>query len=136
MTYADEIKERKENGLMPGLSYNAAMDSLFECQERHIMEQQTDLDNAREDLENEKELTAKLKGLLDGCRESVRGLNEELIDASDNHRQLHVNFATMQKALKDFMEQIQQVEDGDRPYTGFDTELIDSFLAKAKEVMP
>lgn len=36
------------------------------------------------------------------------------------------------EALKNLQTQIQQVSDGDRPYTGFDTELIDAAIAKAE----
>ena len=36
------------------------------------------------------------------------------------------------EALKNLAEQIQQVSDGDRPYTGFDTEFIDAAIAKAE----
>jgi hypothetical protein len=35
------------------------------------------------------------------------------------------------EALEDLQNQIQQVADGDRPYTGFDTELIDHAISKA-----
>ena len=37
----------------------------------------------------------------------------------------------MLEALENIQIQIQQVNDGDRPYTGFDTELIDAVISSA-----
>ena len=65
MTFSDQIKERKEivESAINTLSVDAL--SLVGAFEIRIDELESDLDNAREDLELEKALTVKLKGLLD-----------------------------------------------------------------------
>ena len=65
MTFSDQIKERK--GILTGACEILASEigSVVDAFEYRIMELESDLDNAREDLENEQALTVKLKGLLD-----------------------------------------------------------------------
>ena len=102
MTFSDQIKERKQVLNESRIMLTTDTDGLTDALEYRIEELETD-------LELEKALTVKQKGLLDG----------ELLEALEN-----------------LQAQIQQVNDGDRPYTGFDTELIDAAIAKAKESMP
>lgn len=78
MTFSDQIKERKEIHMTAVGIHGASVNSVFECFEYRIMELESDLDNAREDLENEKALTKKLKGLLDGGLVELVG---ELVEA-------------------------------------------------------
>ena len=66
MTFSDQIKELKEMHAEALTQQQQAVARIVDCFETHIMELKSDLDNAREDLDNEKALTVKLKGLLDG----------------------------------------------------------------------
>lgn len=66
MTYDDEIKDLQEDLAEAIQAQGLAIARTRVRSARQIDEQESDLDNAREDLENEKALTKKLKALLDG----------------------------------------------------------------------
>ena len=88
MTFSDQIKERKV--ILTGSCEILASDisSIVDAFETRIMELESDLDNAREDLELEKALTVKLKGLLDGgLVELVGELVKHIEDAECCHCQ-------------------------------------------------
>lgn len=59
----------------------------------------------------------------------INGVTRE--EAEANAR-LIASAPDLLEALENLQTQIQQVSDGDRPYTGFDTELIDEAIAKAR----
>jgi len=80
MTFSDQIKERKQVLEESRNMLTTDTDAIINAFETHIMELESDLDNAREDLELEKALTTKLKGKLDG---ELVGLVLELIGALD-----------------------------------------------------
>jgi len=84
MTFSDQIKERKEIVELSCQVACADQDLLVTSLELRIMELESDLDNAREDLELEQALTKKLKGLLDGglvdlCGELVTALESTMM---------------------------------------------------------
>ena len=84
MIFSDQIKERKHVLNQSRIMLTGDTDAIINDFETHIMELESDLDNAREDLELEKALTKKLKGLLDGgLVESVGELVEALEMISD-----------------------------------------------------
>ena len=71
MTFAEEIKELTEivaNSEQTLATEKVALTNSFEYR---IMSLESDLDNAHDDIENEKALTKKLKGKLDGMVELV-----------------------------------------------------------------
>jgi hypothetical protein len=66
-TFAEEIKERKQILDAARQTLAGETDVVINRLEYRICELESDLDNAHEDLENEKALTKKLKCLLDGA---------------------------------------------------------------------
>ena len=66
MNFSDQIKELKEMHAEALTQQQQAVARIVDCFETQIMHIESDLDNDREDLELEKTLTVKLKGLLDG----------------------------------------------------------------------
>jgi ribosome assembly protein YihI (activator of Der GTPase) len=84
MTFAEEIRERKATLAEARNALTMNTDLLVNALEVRILELESDLDNAHEDLENDKALTVKLKGLLDGKTEMVGELLEALGDIIDS----------------------------------------------------
>ena len=80
MTFADEIFERKQTAKVAHQTSELEMFAVFNAFELRIMHLEDDLDNAHEDLANEKALSEKLKGKLDVMVELVGELVECLND--------------------------------------------------------
>jgi chromosome segregation ATPase len=111
MTFAEEIRDRKA---ILGEARNALTmntDLLTNALEVRILELESDLDNAHEDLENEKALTKKLKGLLDGkavmvseLLEALEACTKELESMIQRHNQTlriaeeHADYQTVHEA--------------------------------------
>ncbi len=78
MTFSDQIKDADAWVAEAIEELTKASAAREEIRTHHVNELESDLDNAREDLELEKALTAKLKGLLDGGMVELVG---ELVDS-------------------------------------------------------
>ena len=113
MTYDDEIKERKEIEAVALAGYIGARSGVVHCFETRIMHLDADLEEARQDLENEKALTAKLKGLLDGGMVELVG-------------EMDIRLMNLLVMIK-----LENIED-----SANDIALTIALLKKSKEVMP
>jgi hypothetical protein len=76
-TFAEEIRDRKVTLAEARNALTMNTDLLVNALEVRILELGSDLDNAHEDLENEKALTKKLKGLLDGAGFITKAYGEQ-----------------------------------------------------------
>jgi hypothetical protein len=71
-TFADEIRERKATLAEARNSLTMNTDLLVNALEVRILELDSDLDNAHEDLENEKALTRELKDTIERLQAKVK----------------------------------------------------------------
>lgn len=81
MKFSEQIKERKQVLEESRVMLTTDTDAIVNAFETRIMELESDLDNAREDLENEQILTKKLKGLLDGGLVELVGELVKVVDS-------------------------------------------------------
>ena len=89
MTFSDQIKELKHVLNQSRIMLTGDTDSIVNAFEIRIMELESDLDNAREDLELEKALTKKLKGLLDGGLVDLVGELVKVLVVVEDYRNIH-----------------------------------------------
>jgi len=102
-----------------GDPYRQAQDIEYVCGALKTAEGRCDIDvfTAHQDI-----ALAPLLGM-------ARNTLEKTVVERDKLKEIN---AELLEALKNLQTQIQQVSDGDRPYTGFDTELIDAVIDKAQ----
>jgi hypothetical protein len=120
MTFAEEIRERKATLGEDRNAQTMNTDLLVNALEVRILELGSDLDNAHEDLENEKALTKKLKGLLDGGMVELVG---ELLESLENFKGLFDNPIARRRYSDDQLYAAAIID-------------MNKAIAKAKESMP